>query len=104
MSIVDKLDAADPLKKAICVLAQKNSNDNNIALAYAKCFATVEGKRVLQHLRTITINRTLGPSAPDSLLRHMEGQRQLVSYVAALVQRGRQLPDIMAEAKVDASS
>ena len=104
MPIVDKLDAADSLTEAACVLARRHSNDYDIALAYAKCFATVEGKRVLQHLRTITINRTLGPSAPDSLLRHMEGQRQLVSYVAALVQRGQQLPDIMAEANVDASS
>ncbi|MBL4615895.1 MAG: hypothetical protein JKY27_13640, partial [Magnetovibrio sp.] len=57
--------------------------------AYARCFSTVEGERVLKHLRSITLERALGPGAPTQTLRHIEGQRQLVSYIAALSERGR---------------
>ncbi|HYD30079.1 MAG TPA: hypothetical protein VEB64_04385 [Azospirillaceae bacterium] len=55
---------------------------------FARCFATPDGQRVLAHLRAITTGRALGPEASAAALRHLEGQRQLVRTIAALVRRG----------------
>ena len=63
--------------------------DRELRLAYARCFAGGDGEKVLKHLCAITLERALGPGAPDQMLRHIEGQRQLVSYIAVLAQRGR---------------
>ena len=104
MPIADRIATVNSPTEAPYSAVSQDLRNDDMALCYAKCFGSAEGKRVLQHLRTITINRTLGPSVPDSHLRHIEGQRQLVSYVAALVQRGRQNPDIQAEVTVDASA
>ncbi len=65
----------------------------NIALCFARIFGTERGRLALRHLRMITIERTLGPTASDASLRHLEGQRQLVSYICALVERGRTAPN-----------
>lgn len=58
------------------------------AAAFARCFAGPDGARVLAVLRAMTLDRALGPDAPDAALRHLEGQRQLVATVLALVARG----------------
>jgi hypothetical protein len=63
-------------------------NDRSVTRAFARCFASPDGECVLQHLRRLTLERTLGPGAPDALLRHLEGQRQLVAYILALVAEG----------------
>lgn len=60
-----------------------------VRLAYARCFAGPDGEKVLDHLRTLTLHRALGPDASAQTLRHMEGQRQLVTYILAQVKRGR---------------
>ena len=65
----------------------------DIALGFARTFGTEPGRIALQHLRLITIERSLGPMASDASLRHLEGQRQLVSYICALVERGRTAPN-----------
>lgn len=61
-----------------------------LRMAYARCFSSAEGEQVLKHLRAITLERAMGPGVPSDTLRHIEGQRQLVSYIAALTARGRQ--------------
>ncbi len=61
----------------------------DIAATYARCFTGDDGQAVLGHLRSLTLDRTLGPGSPDSLLRHMEGQRQLVAQIHALIENGR---------------
>ena len=58
-------------------------------LAYARCFSTPDGEKVLTHLRALTLERTFGPDTPNRMLRHGEGQRQLVAYVLAQIERGR---------------
>lgn len=68
------------------------SGNTELARCFALCFSGSAGKRVLAHLRAITIERTLGPAASDGLLRYVEGQRQIVSYMAALAERGRSGP------------
>lgn len=56
---------------------------------YARCFGTPAGQTVLEHLRKITVARTLGPNASDNELRWAESQRALVRQIEALIARGR---------------
>ncbi len=56
---------------------------------YARCFATAAGAAVLQHLRHITIERTLGAGATDAELRGLEAQRALVHQIENLARRGK---------------
>jgi hypothetical protein len=56
--------------------------------SYVHTFRSEHGYQVMRHLRRITVERSLGPDAPDALLRHLEGQRQLVTFITALVKRG----------------
>lgn len=62
--------------------------DTELAGAFARCFAGIDGRRALAHLRALTLDRHLGPAAPDAALRHLEGQRALVAHILALVVRG----------------
>lgn len=62
----------------------------DLRLAYARCFNGPDGEKVLNHLRALTLDRALGPDASAQSLRHMEGQRQLVVYILAQHERGRQ--------------
>ncbi|SMH57711.1 Bbp19 family protein [Azospirillum agricola] len=57
--------------------------------SFARCFAGPDGVRVLAVLRAMTLDRALGPDAPEAALRHLEGQRQLVAVILALTARGR---------------
>jgi len=69
--------------------AKQLSSDPELAKATARCFRGQDGERVLQHLRSITLLRALGPQSSDNMLRHIEGQRQLVTYIGGLIERGR---------------
>ena len=62
--------------------------DSDLLKAYVRTFRSESGRRVILHLRSITSERVLGPDASDAVLRHLEGQRQLVYYIASLVERG----------------
>lgn len=66
------------------------AEEPGLAIAFARCFSTVEGRRVLQQLRAWTLERTLGPSASDAHLRCLEGQRQLVAHILMLIAQGAQ--------------
>lgn len=61
----------------------------DIEITYARCFGTPSGRRVLEHLRNITIERTFGPNVTDNELRWSESQRALVRQIESLVARGR---------------
>jgi hypothetical protein len=61
-----------------------------LAIAFARCFSTPDGRRVLQHLRACTLERALSPSASDGHLRYLEGQRQLVVHMLMLTAQGAQ--------------
>jgi len=72
--------------------SESESADDGLAKSFARCFRGQDGERVLQHLRSMTIEQTLGPGASDTLLRHLEGQRQLVAHISTLIKRGRNDP------------
>jgi hypothetical protein len=65
------------------------ANPRDLARASARCFASPDGAAVLAHLTAMTMRRALGPDASDQALRHLEGQRQLVAHLHALIARGR---------------
>lgn len=69
--------------------AEAPGSDRALALAFARCFRGGDGEAVLAYLRAQTLARVLGPGANDALLRHLEGQRQLVAHILHLVERGR---------------
>jgi hypothetical protein len=64
----------------------------SLAAAFTRCFATDAGRTVLRHLCSVTLERTAAPDAPESVLRHLEGQRFIVRYLQQLVERGRAAP------------
>lgn len=78
-------DTARPTPPTDAVEAERE----NLAAAFARCFHAADGARVLGYLKSLTVERALGPGATDALLRHVEGQRQLVAHILALVDRGR---------------
>ena len=61
----------------------------DISINYARCFGTPSGRAVLDHLRKITDERTLGPNATDNELRWAESQRALVRQIETQIARGR---------------
>jgi len=73
-------------------MAEAEPDRQRIERAFARCFAGPEGAVALAHLRRLTLERALGPEADAATLRHLEGQRQLVTRIAALVERGRDHP------------
>jgi hypothetical protein len=53
----------------------------------SRCFATPDGRRTLALLKTLTLERALGPESSDAALRHLEGQRRLVATLLVLAAR-----------------
>jgi len=62
----------------------RHMSDSEIREAFAKCFAGREGKIVLSYLKRLTLKRWLGPDSSVDELRHLEGQRCLVSHILTL--------------------
>jgi hypothetical protein len=55
---------------------------------YARTFATTSGKQVLAHLRSLTIERILGPNVTNEDLRWWAAQNALVHQIENLIKRG----------------
>lgn len=56
--------------------------------AFARCFSGPEGEIALAYLRRLTFERFHGPDTPEAALRHLDGQRQLVATITAMIERG----------------
>ena len=56
---------------------------------FVRTFNTPSGAAVLEHLRKITVERTLGPNATDAELRWAEAQRALVRQIEHLSVGGK---------------
>lgn len=68
--------------------ASDQGDELELCRAFARCFASADGKNVLHHLRRTVLERRLPPSASDAELRHLEGQRWAVAYIVAMAERG----------------
>lgn len=65
-----------------------DDGEEAVVMAFARCFRSADGQRVLLHLRRMTLDRTVGPTTSDGVLRYLEGQRALVAHILSLVARG----------------
>lgn len=68
--------------------APVDAEELELCRAFARCFAGTAGRSALEHLRRVILERRLAPNASDAELRHLEGQRYAVAYIAAMVERG----------------
>ncbi|MBR6231484.1 MAG: hypothetical protein IKQ99_00105 [Alphaproteobacteria bacterium] len=50
---------------------------------------TSDGRKVLEHIKSRTLNRTLGPDASTQELWYLEGQRALIAYLDNLIEQGK---------------
>jgi hypothetical protein len=64
------------------------TDGEDTAAAFARCFATADGQRVLAELRRVAFDRMFGPEASEAALRHAEGQKQLVAFILSCIRRG----------------
>ena len=55
---------------------------------YARTFVGNSGKQVLAHLRSITVERIMGPNVTNEELRWWAAQNALVHQIENLVKRG----------------
>ncbi len=69
-----------------------NLEPTELAYAFARLFATDDGRAVLRHLRTVTLERVMGPEATDAQLRDLEGARRLVKRIENMIASGRMKP------------
>ncbi len=58
-------------------------------LIYGFMGSTDAGKRIMDYLRSITLNQVGGPEITNDKLRHLEGQRFLVGLIDARINAGR---------------
>lgn len=72
--------------------AQATDAGEDIAQLFARVFRGQDGERAIAILRGMTIERRTPPDAPESALRHLEGQRALVALMEQWVARGRGAP------------
>lgn len=59
----------------------RHMSEAQIREAFIKCFSSREGRIVLSYLKRLTQERYLGPESSSDALRHLEGQRHLVSII-----------------------
>ena len=61
----------------------------DIEKQYARTFATPSGKQVLLHLRSITLERIVGPNASNEDLRWWAAQNAFVHQIENLINKGK---------------
>ena len=61
----------------------------DLCRAAAACLGTADGRRLVQHLRRMFLDRRMAPTSSDAELRHLEGQRSIVAHLLQLAERGR---------------
>lgn len=66
-----------------------SQNLTDIAKSYARIFSTDDGHKVLAHLQSTTLYRTCPPEAPESQIRHLDGQRFVVGKILRMISHGK---------------
>lgn len=65
------------------------AEEEQLNTLFNRAFSTESGREVLKHLKQITLARVCGPEATEAQLRHIEGQRFLVSVILNRIERGK---------------
>lgn len=67
----------------------KTRNAENVTRSFARCFQSPDGQIVMEHLYQQTLGRVTDPVTNDTHLRFLEGQRQLVLWMAQMTAKGQ---------------
>ncbi len=57
--------------------------------AFARCFVTADGKRVISYLQNQVFARALSEQSTNDQLRFREGQRSLLARILKMIERGK---------------
>ena len=60
------------------------SDSVDVRRHFVRAFNSDAGRQVLNYLRAATVERRAAPETPDSVLRHLEGQRYLFQLIERL--------------------
>ncbi|MBQ6109801.1 MAG: hypothetical protein IJL05_00255 [Alphaproteobacteria bacterium] len=60
----------------------------DIEKQYVRTFATNCGKQVLAHLRSLTIERIVGPNVSNEDLRWWAAQNALIHHIENMIKKG----------------
>ena len=67
--------------------ASSHREPSDLDRAFSSCFSNALGELVLTHLRRSFLDRRLAPSARDSELWYLEGQRSVVAHILRMSRR-----------------
>lgn len=70
-------------------ISRSSKEDEELNLIISALFRSRAGKRVLDYLRSITIEYVAGPNISDGELRHREGMRYLVGIIEERIRMGQ---------------
>lgn len=70
-------------------VSRSQQEDDELNQTIAALFRSRSGKRVLDYLRSITIEFVAGPNISDTELRHREGMRYLVGIIEERIRMGQ---------------
>jgi len=71
-------------------IARTPSAEQELNLLAASTFNTPGAQRLLDYLKSITINMVQGPGVTSDELRHIEGQRYIVGILEQRIKHGRE--------------
>lgn len=70
-------------------VSRSQQEDDELNQTIAALFRSRAGKKVLDYLRSITIEFVAGPNISDAELRHREGMRYLVGIIEERIRMGQ---------------
>ena len=85
---VENVDYDKMQKMFDCAKDLKN-DFANVPVYFAKAFSTDAGKKVLAWLCNMTLGRYLPPSAKETELWYLEGQRYIVHFIINMINNGK---------------
>ena len=71
-------------------IQRSDEAENRINEALALCFSGANGEFALKYLRSISIERVMGPNFDPNSLAHIEGQRFLVGIIEQRIKRAKE--------------
>lgn len=93
--MTDKIPTAPPYAAPDGVIGRPLEVERKLNDAVAIAFSGQAGEKVLDYLTSITLHYVCGPEATDGQIRHLEGQRYLVSVIKNRIKHAEQkLPQL----------
>ena len=71
-------------------IQRSDEAENRINEALALCFSGANGEFALKYLRSISIERVMGPNFDPNSLAHIEGQRFIVGIIEQRIKRAKE--------------